>query len=57
MTTVEERKAKHKRTEEVLRRVLANEDLMRQVEASIEAIRRGEKGVPFREVRREPKDS
>jgi hypothetical protein len=56
MTTIEERKARHQRKEEVLRRVLANEDLMRQIETSLEALKRGEKGVRFREIRREPKD-
>jgi hypothetical protein len=56
MTTIEERNARHMRKEQILRRVLANEDLMRQIETSLEALKRGEKGVPFREIRREPND-
>jgi hypothetical protein len=55
MATMEERKARYKRKEEVLRRVLANSDLIRQIEASLEARLRGERAVPFKEIRREPK--
>jgi hypothetical protein len=55
MTTLEERKARYKRKEAVLRRVLANTDLMHQIEASLDALKRGEKAVPFKEIRREPK--
>ena len=55
MTSVEERKARYKHKEAVLRRVLANADLIRQIEASLDARRRGERAVPFKEIRREPK--
>lgn len=55
MTTVEERRARYKRKEMVLRRVLSNTDLMSQIEASLDALKRGEKPVPFRKIRREPK--
>jgi hypothetical protein len=54
MTSGEERKARHKHKEAVLRRVLANADLIRQIEESLEARRRGERAVPFKEIRREP---
>jgi hypothetical protein len=46
----EHQRALHRRTEEVLMRVLNNEDLMAQVRASLEAIKRGERGTPFREI-------
>lgn len=55
MATIEERRAQYKRKEAVLQRVLANTDLMRQIEASLEARERGERAVPFKEIRREPR--
>ncbi|MGE3599297.1 MAG: hypothetical protein AB7N70_27500 [Dehalococcoidia bacterium] len=55
MNSVEERKARYRHKEAVLRRVLANTDLMHQIEESLEARRRGERAVPFKEIRREPK--
>ena len=57
MTSLEERKARYRYKEAVLRRVLANTDLIRQIEESLEARRRGERAVPFKEIRRKPDDA
>ena len=38
------------RAQELLKHVLSNEDLMAQVRASFEAIERGERGIPLREI-------
>ena len=55
MATMQERKARCRRKEAVLRRVLSNTDLMRQIEVSLDALNDGESAIPFSEVRREPK--
>ena len=41
------------RAQELLNHVLNNKDLMAQVKASFEAIERGERGIPFREIQEE----
>ena len=46
----EHQRALHRRAEEVLTRVVNNEELMAQVEVSLEAIKRGERGTPLREI-------
>jgi hypothetical protein len=46
----EHQRALHRRAEEVLTRVVNNEELMAQVQASLEAIQRGERGTPLREI-------
>jgi hypothetical protein len=46
----EQQRAVHRRAEEVLTRMFNNKDLMRQVYAGLEAIERGERGTPFREI-------
>ena len=46
----EHQRARHRRAEEVLTRVVNNDELMAQVQASFEAITRGERGTPFREI-------
>jgi hypothetical protein len=46
----EQQRAVHRRAEEVLTRMFNNKDLMRQVYASLEALERGERGTPFREI-------
>ena len=57
---IEQQRARHLRALEVLARVEANQDLMDQVEDSLAAIARGERGVPLRQIleeeraRREP---
>ena len=47
---IESQRARHLHAIEVLTRVANNEELMRQVYASLEAIERGERGVPLREI-------
>jgi hypothetical protein len=47
----EHQRALHRHAEAVLTRVFANEALMAQVMASLEAIERGERGTPWREIR------
>ena len=46
----EHQRARHRRAEEVLTRVVNNDELMAQVQASFEAIERGERGIPLREI-------
>ena len=46
----EYQRARHRHAEAVLTRVFSNKELMRQVFASLEAIERGEHGVPLREI-------
>ena len=41
------------RAQELLNHVLNNADLLAQVRASFEAIERGERGIPFREIQEE----
>lgn len=49
-TLWEYQRAAHRRAEEVLTRAVNNEELMAQVQASLEAIARGERGTPFRQI-------
>ena len=49
-TLWEVQRALHLHAERVLTRVVNNEELMAQVQASLEALKRGERGTPFREV-------
>ena len=46
----EHQRALHRRAEEVLTRVVNNDELMAQVQASFAAIARGERGTPLREI-------
>ncbi len=46
----EQRRARYFRTIEILMCVTNNKALMAQVTASFEAIERGERGIPFREI-------
>ena len=45
--------ARHWRTVEVLERVMADERVMAKMKAATEAIARGEKGVPFKQIQEE----
>ncbi|MGH2584882.1 MAG: hypothetical protein ACRDJE_08215 [Dehalococcoidia bacterium] len=46
----EHQRALHRHAEEVLLRVFRNKELMDQVHAGIERIKRGEQGTPYREI-------
>ena len=41
------------RAQELVKHLLNNEELLAQVRASLEAIERGERGIPFREIQEE----
>ncbi len=43
----EHQRARHRRAEEVLTRLVNNAELMTQVQASLEAIERGARGTPL----------
>jgi hypothetical protein len=53
----EHQRARHRHAEEVLTRVFSNKELMRQVHASLEAIERGERGVPLREIQEQERQN
>jgi hypothetical protein len=48
---VEHQRTLHRRAEEVLTRFAANDALLAQVRAGLDASARGERGVPFREIK------
>lgn len=49
----ESERARYQRKEQILTRMLNNRELMDQVYSGIERIKRGERGIPFREIQEE----